>query len=104
MGVKGFFISWANFLETFSHAECLSAVSNYSCCIFKRSVIWLNVLINFLISESDSSSIFSTLASKLPELIFSDAFIKDMIGFVSLDAKSIDITIDKKSNNETIII
>ena len=43
-----------------------------------------------------------TLAFKSPELIFSDALIKFIIGVVNLEAKLIEIITDKKRSNETI--
>ena len=42
------------------------------------------------------------MAFKSPKLIFSEAPIKLTIGKVNLEAKFIDITIERKSNNETI--
>ena len=43
-------------------------------------------------------STLGTFAFKSPELIFSEAFIKLIIGVVSLEAKLIEIIIDKNKN------
>ena len=45
---------------------------------------------------------FGTFEDRSPELIFSEAPIKLIIGSVSLVAKLIDITTERKSNKETI--
>jgi hypothetical protein len=66
------------------------------------SIIELKFLFNCLNSSSASKS--STFTSNAPLLIESDALIKLMIGFVSLEAKEIAIAVDKNNNKVTTII
>ena len=47
---------------------------------------------------------YGTFTSKAPLLIESEALIKFIIGFVSLDAKVIAIEVDKNNNRVTTII
>ena len=63
-------------------------------------------LLKFLLRSLSSSSVSSsgTFTSNAPLLIESDALIKFMIGFVSLEAKVIAIEVDKNNNKVTTII
>ena len=102
IGVKGFFISCANFLATFSHASCLSDNNNLSCCPFNLSIIKLKFLFN--LSISSSASIIGTFAFKFPALMLSDALIKLTMGLKNLEANFILIVIDKNNSSVTTII
>ena len=101
MGVRGFLISCANFLATFSHASCRSVRSNLSCWVFKRSIIKLK----FLFNDSSSLSVFisGTLVSKFPLPILIDAFTKLLIDLKNLEENLIAIETLKNSIKETTI-
>ena len=62
----------------------------------------LKFLFNSLNSSSPSSS--GTLTSNVPLLIESEAPIKFIIGFVSLEAKVIAIEVERNNNKVTTII
>ena len=102
IGVKGFLISWANFLAMFSHASCLSEMSNLFCWTLSLSIIALKFL--FKISISLSAFISGTFVFKLPFPISFEAEIRLFIEIKNLDENLIAILMDIKSKRVTTIM
>ena len=75
--LRGFFISCAIFLATFSHASCLSLAIIYFVEFLSLSIIKLKFLFNF--SNSLSVLISGTFEFKLPFPILFDAEIRLLI-------------------------
>ena len=102
IGVRGFLISWANFLDRFPHALYLSFTINFSCWFFSLLIIELKFLFNTSISLSVLIS--GTFVFKFPWPISVDARIRLLIDLKNLDENLIAIVIEINNSNETIII
>ena len=102
IGVKGFLISWANFLATVLQASWRSEFNSFSCWFLSLSIISLKFLFNTSISLSDFNS--GTFISKFPIPISFEAVIKLLIEIKNLEENRIAIVIDRNNNKATIMI